>query len=114
MNKKVLWGLGIGLLGALLVKDGIKKDNPKDKKKVSNTKKYMVGRSEKSNYQLVVDEGIEKEYRSIEFVPFSGKNPLGLGTVYMNEEDARDFYPLKEKLNKNKRWVIYGKHDPLP
>ena len=47
MNKKVLWGLGIGLLGALLVKDGIKKDNSKDKKKVSNTKKYMVGRSKK-------------------------------------------------------------------
>ena len=42
MNKKVLWGLGIGLLGALLVKDGIKKDNPKDKKKVSNTKKKRI------------------------------------------------------------------------
>ena len=34
MNKKVLWGLGIGLLGALLVKDGIKKDKkPKNKDK---------------------------------------------------------------------------------
>jgi hypothetical protein len=42
MNKKVLWGLGIGLLGALLVKDGIKKDNSKDKKKVSNTKKKRI------------------------------------------------------------------------
>jgi len=94
----------------------------KQKKRKENKlwkRKYLIQRSiwlvgQKSNYQLVVDEGIEKEYRSIEFVPFSGKNPLGLGTVYMNEEDARDFYPLKEKLNKNERWVIYGKHDPLP
>lgn len=39
MNKKVLIGLGIGLLGALIAKDGIKKDNKQKKKDKKPTKK---------------------------------------------------------------------------
>lgn len=76
---------------------------------------YKVGITKKNYYDEVISKGIKDEYNSIEFVLDGGFNMLKSGSVYMNEEDARAFYPLKERLNREQGiWVISGGQDVLP
>lgn len=86
---------------------------PTDFEQKSGT--YKVGNTKKNYYDEVISKGIKDEYKSIEFVLDGGFNMLKSGSVYMNEEDARLFYPLKERLNKEQgTWVISGGQDTLP
>jgi len=86
---------------------------PTDWEEKSGT--YKVGITKKNYYDEVISKGIKDEYKSIEFVLDGGFNMLKSGSVYMNEEDARLFYPLKERLNREQGiWVISGGQDTLP
>jgi hypothetical protein len=97
MNKKVLWGLGIGLLGALLVKDGIKKDKKpknKDKKPSKSITEESMDRSLKYSESVTSDKKVNhnnnhkkdnsynnypKDNRDNKSIRASGK----VGKVYM-------------------------------